>query len=152
MVIPLKGATPSKPDIVYFSALTGFDGAIKHSGDARKGDDDDGDDESVVIKPDGIPADVTGLVIGVIAYNVPDMSAAKNTKLTIRDGDGVTAPELYTMPMEAADIENETILVAAILERDGDQWKARSIAEFRNDFAHQMAAVNGLVDIAGHYL
>ena len=152
MVVPIKDTASDESNTVYYGRLAAYAGAIKHSGDALTGDDDDGDDESVVIGVDALPNEVTALAIGVVAYNVPDMSAAKNTKFTIRDGADVSAPELYTLPMADDDVEGETILVAGLLKRDGDGWSAKSIGEFRTDFKHGVEAVNGMVKIAAQYL
>ena len=160
IAVPVAGnGTVDTHDVCYFQRLECFDGAIKHSGDALSGDAsdgkggvDDGDDESLVLKLDELAAGVAAVVIGIVAYNVQDMSAAKNTKFVIRDGDSAEAPELYTMPMADDDVEGETVLVACTLQRGPSGWNVTSKSVFRTDFGNQMAAVHGLVQIASQYV
>lgn len=153
MVVPVNGKQSIESEVCYYSNLESFSGAIKHSGDALTGDDDEGDDESVVIKTEGLPANVSALVVGVVAYNVKDMSEASDTKLTIRDGGSLESPSLYEMPMADDDTEGETILVGCALKRDGDsKWTATSIAEFRTDFPHGIEAIRGFSKIAPSYV
>lgn len=148
IAVPVLGnGTVDESDVCYFNNLKSFDGAIAHSGDALTGDD-----ESLVLQLEQLPPEITAIVIGVVAYNVPDMSAAKNTQFVIRDGDSKEAPELYTMPMAADDVEGETVLVACTLQRGPSGWNVTSQSVFRTDFANQMAAVHGLVGIAPQYV
>lgn len=152
MVVPVHGDAVATDDVCYFNRLSSLGGAIKHSGDALTGEDDDGDDESVVIHIEAVPQDVTAIVIGVIAYSVNDMSEATNTKFTIRDGDKVTAPELYTLPMSDDDVDGETILVSCVLTRTGYGFSVKNVGEFRTDFGKGMDAVQGLVQISPAYV
>lgn len=146
IAVPVRGNAVNQPDVLYFGNLTSLGGALKHSGDALTGDDvTDADDESLVFDTALVPADVDKIVIGVIAYNVPDMSLASNTKLTLRDGDNETSPELFQLPMEDPDIDGETVLVACTLTRVESGWKATSIGDFRTNAPMGNPAINDLV-------
>ena len=148
MIVPVNNDGASIEDSVcYFSRLESLGGAIKHSGDALDGDAE-GDDESIVINVNSIPDTVQALVVGVIAYNVADMSAASNTQFTIRDGADVAAAELFKLPMSDEDVEGETILVSCVIAREGDGWSVTSVSEFNTEFKHGIDSANGLVKIA----
>ncbi len=147
IAVPVRGTDVQQADILYFNNLTSLNGALKHSGDALDGAAD-GDDESLVFDTSLVPADVTAIVIGVIAYNVPDMSEASNTKFSLRDGDSETAPQMFTLPMSDDDVDGETVLVACKLTREGNEWKATSIGDFRTGAAQGSPAINDLVTAA----
>jgi len=159
MIVPLRKDTAnagqvlaaSQDDLCFFNRLDVFSGAIKHSGDALTGDAA-GDDESVVIKAESVPDEIGSLVIGVIAYNVDDMSAATNTKFSIRDGGDVSAPLLFEMPMEAADVDGETVLVACVLTRaENGGFIAKNASAFHTEFGKGRAAIEGLLAVAKNY-
>lgn len=144
IAVPVRAGSVSKPDIVYFGNLTSLGGALKHSGDALDGDAE-GDDESLVFDAENVPAEVDAIVIGVIAYNVPDMSEAKNTQFSLHDGADKSAPLMFNLPMSDDDVDGETVLVACKLTREGSGWKATSIGDFRTGAKHGSDAINDLV-------
>lgn len=151
-VQPIRDNQMLTDDTLYFNRTEVYAGALTHSGDALTGDDTDGDDESIVVNTDALPATVTALIVGVIAYNVDDMSAATNTKFTVRDGADDSAPELHTLPMSDDDTDGETVLVACVLVRGADgNWTIRNVSEFRTEFGKGMEALSGFVGIAGSY-
>lgn len=148
MIVPVKDGAAVESETVYYGNLKAFDGSIAHSGDATNGDAA-GDDESVVIKVDGVTAD--HLVVGVVAYSVPDMSAASNTKFTIRDGGDEKSPMLYELPMSDDDVDGETVLVSCVLSNNAGVWTAKNVGEFLTEFDHGKPSVDGMLSVAAKY-
>ncbi|MGW1988796.1 TerD family protein [Embleya sp. NPDC001921] len=110
---------------VWFMKLSGLDGAIAHSGDNLTGDGE-GDDESIVVRLDALPARVTGLV-----FTVNSFLGQKFTEVSrafCRLVDDTTDAELVRFDLSAT--EPRTAVLMCKLVREGPAWSMTALGRF----------------------
>ncbi|MEZ0064867.1 stress response protein SCP2 [Streptacidiphilus sp. MAP12-20] len=69
---------------VWFSHLSGFNGAIQHAGDSLTGEGS-GDDETITVHLQGLPPQVTGLVFTVNSYSGQKFTEVRNAYCRLVD-------------------------------------------------------------------
>jgi stress response protein SCP2 len=111
-------------DIAFFNQLRSKDGSVQHTGDNRTGAGD-GDDESIVVDLNRVPAHVTTIIFVVTSYE--GHTFAQVEAAFCRLVDETTRAELtrYTLSGGAP----STGMVMAKLHRDGGTWKMTAIGE-----------------------
>lgn len=109
-------------DQVWFRQLTSKDGAIQHSGDNRTGDGD-GDDESIAVRLDGLPAQVQTLVFLVNSFTGQDFSQIANAFCRLVDEQ--TGQEIARYELTGSGSHNAQIM--AKLSRSGGGWSMTAI-------------------------
>ncbi|MFJ8745506.1 TerD family protein [Embleya sp. NPDC127516] len=110
---------------VWFMKLSGLDGAIAHSGDNLTGEGE-GDDESIVVRLDALPARVTGLV-----FTVNSFLGQKFTEVShafCRLVDDTTNAELVRFELSAT--EPRTAVLMCKLVREGPAWSMTALGRF----------------------
>ncbi|MGC0423015.1 TerD family protein [Embleya sp. AB8] len=110
---------------VWFMKLSGLDGAIVHSGDNLTGEGE-GDDESIVVRLDALPPQVTGLV-----FTVNSFLGQKFTEVSrafCRLVDDLTDTELVRFDLSAT--EPHTGVLMCKLVREGSAWTMTALGRF----------------------
>ncbi|MET7303450.1 TerD family protein [Embleya sp. NPDC005575] len=110
---------------VWFMKLSGLDGAIVHSGDNLTGEGE-GDDESIVVRLDALPPQVTGLV-----FTVNSFLGQKFTEVSrafCRLVDDTTDAELVRFDLSAT--EPRTGVLMCMLVREGPSWTMTALGRF----------------------
>jgi len=138
-----RGAAATDGDLIYYANLTSA--GITHTGDNQTGEGD-GDDENVRMNLADLPADVTAVSIGIVAYSATDFGSVDNIHLEGRAGDAENGSGLFGA--DFSETGNNTCLVAARLERQDDgEWTVVNTSEFSNP-GNGGAAIQGFVTAA----
>ncbi|MEV4515287.1 TerD family protein [Dactylosporangium sp. NPDC049525] len=114
-------------DIAFFNQLRSKDGSVQHAGDNRTGAGD-GDDESIVVDLNRVPAHVTTIIFVVTSYE--GHTFAQIEAAFCRLVDETTRAELTRYTLSGG--TPSTGMVMAKLHRDGGGWKMTAIGEPQN--------------------
>jgi tellurium resistance protein TerZ len=123
----LMDANKRPLDVVWFGQLDSKDGSICHSGDNRTGDGD-GDDETINVDLQALPANVKYLVFTVNSFNGQNFSKVANAYCRVVDN--ATGKELarYNLSEQG----NHTGMIMAYLTRNGNDWNMTAVGEKAN--------------------
>ena len=114
-------------DLVWFRQLKSNDGSIVHSGDNRTGEGD-GDDESIQVNLEQLPAGVKHLVFTVNSFTGQNFEAVENAYCRIVDE--LTGKELARFNL--SDKGRHTGVVMACLNRTAAGWDLTAIGSVAN--------------------
>jgi len=109
-------------DQVWFNQLQSKDGAIVHTGDNRTGAGD-GDDESIIVQLEKLPAPVTTLVFTVNSFTGQNFSQIENASCRLVDE--TNGVELARFDLSGSGAH--TAQVMAKVARDGAGWSMTAI-------------------------
>jgi tellurium resistance protein TerD len=131
-----QNVTPDANWFCYFDNLTAFNGAIVHSGDNRDGQGE-GDDETILIKLNQLPAEVNRLVFMACIFNAEptqNFGGVKDAGLRIYQNGNATPLYNYDLSEDYSVFQN---LIVAELVRDGADWKFKTTTQgFNGDANH----------------
>lgn len=125
-VIVMNGQK-STLDTIWYRQLTGMNGAIRHSGDNRTGEGD-GDDESIEIDLDRLPADAVHLVVTVNSFTGQTFNQVDNAVCRLVDESNREELCKFTL----AEKGSHTGVVMAALSRVNGHWEMKAIGEIAN--------------------
>lgn len=114
-------------DLVFFKQLVSKDGAIRHSGDEREGDEG-GDDESIHISLPNLHPKVKYIGFVITSYSGQELDDVAKAKCHLYDPKTRVEIAQYAMSHSAA-LDKHTALVMGCLYKDGDEWSFRIISE-----------------------
>lgn len=114
-------------DQVWFQQLRSRDGAVQHTGDNRTGAGD-GDDESIVVFLDRLPAEVHTMVFLVNSFTGQGFSQIENA--TCRLVDETNGQELARYVLSGSG--PHTAQIMAKVTRDGAGWAMTAIGNVAN--------------------
>ncbi|OZY32064.1 TerD family protein [Pseudomonas lundensis] len=114
-------------DLVWFRELKSKDGSIVHSGDNRTGEGD-GDDESIQVNLEKLPANVKHLVFTVNSFTGQNFEAVENAYCRIVDE--VSGKELARFVL--SEKGRHTGLVMAHLSRTSAGWDFTTLGTVAN--------------------
>lgn len=124
-----NGKVRSDSDFIFYNNLRSADGSVEHTGDNRTGEGE-GDDESIKIKLDKIPADVAKLVFVVTIHDatVRKQSFGQVTGAFIRlvNDDSQIEVARYDLTEDAS---TETAMLFGELYRHNGEWKFRAVGQ-----------------------
>lgn len=126
-------------DAVWFQQLQSRDGAVRHSGDNLTGSGD-GDDETIQVALDRLPATVQSLVFTVNSFSGQSFKDVQNAYCRLVDANNNQELARYTLT-ETGDY---TAQIMARLYRHEGEWKLHAIGEVipgRAKTFHEMAPV-----------
>jgi tellurium resistance protein TerD len=124
-----SGKARSDADFIFYNNLKSADGSVAHSGDNRSGQGD-GDDETVTIDLDKVPADVDKISVCVTIHD----AAARNqnfgmvSKAFIRCINGADNKEIARFDL-SEDSSVETAMIFGEVYRAGAEWKFKAIGQ-----------------------
>lgn len=114
-------------DLVWFCQLASVDGSIVHSGDNRTGEGD-GDDESILVNLEHLPAKVKHLVFTVNSFTGQSFEAVENAYCRIVDE--VNGKELARFNL--SEKGRHTGVVMAYLSRTASGWDLTAVGSVAN--------------------
>jgi len=114
-------------DQVWFRQLRSNDGAVQHSGDNRTGDGD-GDDESIAVHLDRLPANVATIVFLVNSFTGQNFSQIENAFCRLVDETNGQEIARYDLTGSGT----HTAQVMAKVSRDGGGWSMTAIGSIAN--------------------
>ena len=114
-------------DLVWFRQLKSTDGSIVHSGDNRTGEGD-GDDESILVNLEQLPAGVKHLVFTVNSFTGQNFESVENAYCRIVDE--LTGKELARFNL--SDKGRHTGVVMAYLSRTSAGWDLTAVGTVAN--------------------
>ena len=125
-------STPSPPicvqlDLVYFGKLASSDGAIRHGGDEREGDEK-GDDEKIFLEMSRVHPSVSYIGFVINSYSGQELDDVKDASCHLFDHS--TCRDIATFRLTNCQmLDKHTALVLGMLFRDGSEWGFEIISE-----------------------
>lgn len=119
----------SDKDFIFYNQLSSIDGSVQHMGDNRSGAGD-GDDESIKINLDLVPADVVKMVVAVTIHDAQakGQNFGQIQNAFIRVVNEETGVEVVRYDL-AEDYSTETAMVFGEIYRNNNEWKFRAIGQ-----------------------
>lgn len=114
-------------DLVWFRQLTSRDGSIQHSGDNRTGEGD-GDDETITVDLQRLPATVTSLVFTVNSFTGQNFEKIANAYCRILNASNKTELARFNLSEKG----RHTGVVMASLVRGNGGWDFKAIGQVTN--------------------
>ncbi|MGI8592570.1 MAG: TerD family protein [Nakamurella sp.] len=111
-------------EIVFFNNLMAKDGSVQHLGDNRTGAGD-GDDESIIVDLNRVPAHITAIVFIVTSYEGQTFEQVANAFCRLVDHTNNGEQVRYTLGGGGA----FTGMVMAKVFRESGNWKLQAIGE-----------------------
>jgi stress response protein SCP2 len=121
------GARGKKVDSVWFMSKSAFSGAIEHSGDNLTGDGA-GDDETITVDLQALPADVQAVVFTVNSFQGQKFTEVRSAYCRLIDLD--SGAELVRF--DITESAPRTGVVMSVLKRNGAIWEMTAIGEFED--------------------
>ena len=123
------GKVRSDADFIFYNNLKSADGSIVHTGDNRSGSGD-GDDESINLDLDRIPADIDKVVFAVTIHDADNrkQNFGQVSKAYMRclNADGQKEIARYDL---SEDGSIETAMIFGEVYRSGAEWKFRAVGQ-----------------------
>jgi tellurium resistance protein TerZ len=113
-----------KIDLVWFRQLKSQDGSIKHSGDNRTGDGD-GDDETIHVDLQRLPATVKHLVFTVNSFTGQNFEKVENAYCRIVNAGNNSELARFNLSEKGG----HTGIVMASLTRQNGDWEFKAIGQ-----------------------
>ncbi|SFU44618.1 TerD family protein [Xenorhabdus koppenhoeferi] len=128
-LLTANGKVRSDADFIFYNNLKSSDGSTMHTGDNRTGEGD-GDDESLKIKLDQIPADVDKVVFVVTIHDAQArrQSFGQVSGAFIRLVNDDTQVEVARYDL-TEDASTETAMLFGELYRHNAEWKFRAVGQ-----------------------
>lgn len=122
-----------RKDLVFFSKQSSADGAIRHSGDDRKGDisSDNLDNEIIAVNLNKIHPGIKTIVFFINSFKGHDFSKIPYTKIRLFEGSVKSIKSLfasYNVSL-SPDFKGKTSMILGKLVRELDGWKFYTIGE-----------------------
>lgn len=119
----------SDKDFIFYNQLSSVDGSVQHMGDNRSGAGE-GDDESIKINLDLVPADVVKMVVAVTIHDAQakGQNFGQIQNAFIRVVNEETGVEVVRYDL-AEDYSTETAMVFGEIYRNNNEWKFRAIGQ-----------------------
>lgn len=114
-------------DLVWFRQLKSQDGSIKHSGDNRTGDGD-GDDETIHVDLQRLPASVKYLVFTVNSFTGQNFEKVENAYCRIVNAGKNSELARFNLSEKG----RHTGIVMASLTRQNGDWEFKAIGQTTN--------------------
>ncbi|PHM28190.1 TerD family protein [Xenorhabdus budapestensis] len=128
-LLAANGKVRSDTDFIFYNNLKSADGSIMHTGDNRTGEGD-GDDESLKIKLDQIPADVDKVVFVVTIHDAQTRSQSfgqvSGAFIRLVNDDTQVEVARYDLTEDAS---TETAMLFGELYRHNGEWKFRAVGQ-----------------------
>lgn len=111
-------------DAIWFAQLASKDGSIRHSGDNRTGAGD-GDDETVTVDLNRVPANVKSLMFTVNSFRGQSFEKVQNAYCRLINAQNNQEVAKFNLSCQGA----HTALIVAKLYRHNGEWKMHAIGE-----------------------
>jgi tellurium resistance protein TerD len=128
-VLNEAGRVRSDADFIYFNNLVGANGAVEHHGDNLTGQGE-GDDETITVHLDRMPADVIKVTFAVTIYEGTErrqnFGMVANAFIRVSNNEGGIELARYDLSEDAS---TETAMIFGELYRHGAEWKFRAVGQ-----------------------
>jgi tellurium resistance protein TerD len=124
-----SGKVRSDADFVFYNNLKSADGSIVHSGDNLTGAGE-GDDETVTIDLDKVPADIDKIAVAVTIHEAEgrNQNFGQVSKAFIRCVNATGGTEIARYDL-SEDSSTEAAMIFGEVYRAGSDWKFRAIGQ-----------------------
>ena len=123
------GKVRSDADFVFFNNKTSADGSVVHAGDNRSGAGD-GDDETIAIDLEKVPADVAKIVATVVIYEGKErgqnFGMVDKAYIRVLNGDGGAEIARFDLSEDAGTV---TAMIFGEIYRNGAEWKFKATGQ-----------------------
>lgn len=123
------GKVRSDADFVFFNNKSSADGSVVHGGDNRSGAGD-GDDETIAIDLDRVPADVTKIVATVVIYEGKErgqnFGMVDKAYIRVLNGDGGAEIARFDLSEDAGTV---TAMIFGEIYKNGADWKFKATGQ-----------------------
>lgn len=123
------GKVRSDADFIFYKQLTSACGSVVHTGDNRTGEGD-GDDESIKVDLNNVPADVTKLLVTVTIHDAElrgqNFGQVANAFIRVVNDESNTEIVRFDL---GEDYSTETAMVFGEIYRHGAEWKFRAVGQ-----------------------
>lgn len=128
-LLSASGKVRSPADFIFYNNLASVEGSVKHTGDNRTGEGD-GDDESLKINLDLVPADVSKIVFVVTIHDAANrgqnFGQVSGAFIRLVNEDSQNEVTRYDLSEDAS---TETAMLFAELYRHNGEWKFKAIGQ-----------------------
>ena len=120
---------PSDAYFIFYNQLKSPEGAVEHTGDNLTGDGD-GDDESILVQLDKIPANISSLFITVTIHDAEarHQNFGQVSNAFVRLVNHESGQEVLRFDL-SEDYSTETAMVFVEVYRRDGEWKFRAIGQ-----------------------
>jgi tellurium resistance protein TerD len=129
LLLGADGRVVSDRHFVFFNNLTSPDGSVQHTGDNLTGEGE-GDDESINVNLQAVPAEVQRIVFPVSIYDADSRQQSfgqvRNAFIRVVNQAGGAEIARYDLSEDAS---TETAMVFGELYRNGPEWKFRAVGQ-----------------------
>ena len=124
-----SGKVRSDADFIFYNQTKSADGSVEHTGDNRTGEGD-GDDESIIINLDQVPADVEKIAVTVTIHEAEqrNQNFGQVSSDFIRCVNADTNVEVARFDL-SEDASVETAMIFGEVYRHNGEWKFRAIGQ-----------------------
>ncbi len=124
-----SGKVRNDADFIFYNNLKSSDGSVTHTGDNRTGEGD-GDDESLVVKLELVPADVAKIVFVVTIHDATarhqSFGQVSGAFIRLVNNDNQAEVARYDLTEDAS---TETAMLFGELYRHSGEWKFRAVGQ-----------------------
>ncbi|GAA0347570.1 MAG: TerD family protein [Morganella sp. (in: enterobacteria)] len=128
-LLTATGKVRGDADFIFYNNLRSTDGSVSHTGDNRTGQGD-GDDESLIIKLDMIPAEIDKIVFVVTIHDATarrqSFGQVSGAFIRLVNDDTNTEVARYDLTEDAS---TETAMLFGELYRHNSEWKFRAVGQ-----------------------
>ena len=123
------GKVRSDADFVFYNQAKSSDGSVVHSGDNRTGEGE-GDDESITVELDKVPADVEKIAVCVTIHDgeTKRQNFGMVASAYVRCVDAATNVEVARYDL-SEDASVETAMIFGEIYRHSGEWKFKAIGQ-----------------------
>ena len=124
-----SGKVRSDADFIFYNQTKSADGSVEHTGDNRTGEGD-GDDESIIINLDQVPADVEKIAVTVTIHEAEqrNQNFGQVSSAFIRCVNADTNVEVARFDL-SEDASVETAMIFGEVYRHNGEWEFRAIGQ-----------------------
>lgn len=129
LLVGSSGKVQDDRHFVFYNNMVSPDGSVKHTGDNLTGEGD-GDDESLLVDLQGVPAEVDRIVFPVTIYDAENraQSFGMVRNAFIRVVNQANDSEIVRYDL-SEDFSIETALIFGELYRNNGEWKFRAVGQ-----------------------
>lgn len=124
-----NGKVPSDSYFIFYNQLHSPEGSVRHTGDNLTGDGD-GDDESVIVDLDKVPAHIKSLFVTVTIHDadIRRQNFGQVRNAFVRLVNNENGQEVLRFDL-SEDYSTETAMVFGEVYRHNSEWKFRAIGQ-----------------------
>jgi tellurium resistance protein TerD len=134
----------SDSHFIFYNQDSSPEGSVKYMGDNRTGDGD-GDDETIIVELDGVPANIEKIAVCVTIHKAEErrQNFGQVSGAFIRCVDASTNTEIARFDL-SEDFSIETAVVFGMVYRHSGAWKFRAVGQGYSGGLEKLCSVYGV--------